>query len=181
VKSAKDAKLKWVATGKEARPVGALPILPAKARPTDDGPLTAREIHLVRESFARIEQQAAIASMSFYRNLFLLNPTLRPLFHGSIELQGGKLMEALHYTVATLGSPAQLAPVLEAMGRRHAGYGTKNEHYATYEPSAAQHRRHSCPPSKSVPLPPDERARWCADDGGRNRFGDLQGSSRLPT
>ena len=31
--------------------------------------------------------------MIFYRNLFTVDPSLRPLFHTTIELQGRKFME----------------------------------------------------------------------------------------
>ena len=86
---------------------------------------------LVRKNFAQIDAQSGIASLIFYRNLFNLDPSLQPLFHTSIELQGRKLMEALEFTLATLDKPAELVPVLEAMGRRHVTYGTRDEHYTT--------------------------------------------------
>ncbi len=69
--------------------------------------------------------------MIFYRNLFTLDPSLRSLFHTTIELQGRKFMDSLEYTVASLENPRALIPVLEAMGRRHVSYGTKSGHYAT--------------------------------------------------
>lgn len=40
-------------------------------------------------------------------------------------------MEAMEFTLALLENPAELVPVLEALGRRHVSYGTRNEHYAT--------------------------------------------------
>jgi hemoglobin-like flavoprotein len=92
-------------------------------------PLTARERELVRRSFKQIEPQGDIAALAFYRNLFTAAPSLRPLFHTSIELQGRKFMEALSYTVAALDDPDALMPALEAMGRRHVAYGVKEEHY----------------------------------------------------
>jgi len=69
--------------------------------------------------------------MIFYRNLFTLDPSLRSLFHTTIELQGRKFMDSLEYTVASLENPQALIPALEAMGRRHVTYGTKPGHYAT--------------------------------------------------
>jgi hemoglobin-like flavoprotein len=93
--------------------------------------LTDRKVRLLRESFALIEPHAGIAGLVFYRNLFNLDPSLRPLFKASIELQAHKLMEALSYTIATLENPRALVPVLEAMGRRHVTYGTRDEHYDT--------------------------------------------------
>jgi hemoglobin-like flavoprotein len=86
---------------------------------------------LLRHSFNRIAPQSGIAAMIFYRNLFTLDPSLRSLFHTSIELQGRKFMDSLEYTVASLENPQALIPALEAMGRRHVAYGTESGHYAT--------------------------------------------------
>lgn len=93
--------------------------------------LDAVQIALLRENFAVVEAQSGIAALVFYRHLFTLDPSLRPLFHSGIELQGRKLMEALEFTLAALDRPAELVPVLEALGRRHVSYGTRDEHYAT--------------------------------------------------
>jgi hemoglobin-like flavoprotein len=86
---------------------------------------------MLRESFAQIEPHAGIAGLVFYKNLFRLDSSLRPLFQTSIELQARKLMEALGYAISTLEHPETLVPVLEAMGRRHVAYGVRDEHYAT--------------------------------------------------
>jgi hemoglobin-like flavoprotein len=91
--------------------------------------VSAKQIQLLRKSFALIEPQAAIAGLIFYRNLFTLDPSLKSMFHTSIELQGRKLMEALNYTIATIEDPAMLVPVLEGLGRRHVSYGVKDIHY----------------------------------------------------
>ncbi len=92
--------------------------------------MRADQVQLLRESFARLEPQADIAALVFYRNLFTLAPELRPMFNTSIEVQARKLMDSLRYTVATLEKPDELIPVLEGLGRRHVSYGTKEEHYA---------------------------------------------------
>jgi len=93
--------------------------------------LSAAQIKLVREDFAMIEKRSAISGLVFYRHLFTLDPALKPLFHSGIEAQGRKLMEALEFTVATLDKPAELVPILEALGRRHVTYGARTEHYTT--------------------------------------------------
>jgi hemoglobin-like flavoprotein len=92
-------------------------------------PLSPAQIALLRGSFSIVEKKAGIAGLVFYRNLFNLAPSLRALFQSDIELQGCKFMEALRFTIATLEDPAVLTPVLEALGRRHVGYGTRDEHY----------------------------------------------------
>ena len=91
--------------------------------------MSPEQIKLLRESFARVEEQADIAALVFYRNLFSIAPELRPMFNTSIEVQSRKLMESLRHTVAMLEQPETLIPVLEGLGRRHLAYGTKPEHY----------------------------------------------------
>jgi hemoglobin-like flavoprotein len=107
-------------------PAGAKSATPRPAVP----PLSPAQIALLRHSFAVVEKKAGIAGLVFYRNLFNLSPSLRALFQNDIELQGCKFMEALSFTIETLEDPAALTPVLEALGRRHVGYGTRDEHYA---------------------------------------------------
>lgn len=102
-----------------------------RGRGSKTGAWTAKDLRLLRRSFSSVESHAGIAGLIFYRNLFTLDPSLRSLFHTSIELQGRKLMEALNYTLATLEKPHLLVPVLEGMGRRHVGYGARDHHYDT--------------------------------------------------
>jgi len=109
---------------KSARPARAK----KSGRPLPPG---ASQIRLLRQSFAKLEPQAGIAGLIFYRNLFELDPNLRALFQTSIELQARKLMESLSFTIATLENPAELAPLLESMGRRHVTYGAQDRDYAT--------------------------------------------------
>jgi len=92
--------------------------------------LTDTQIRLLRKSFAQLQPKSGIAGLLFYRNLFTLAPSLRPLFQTNIEIQGRKLMETLEFTVTTLEDPDALVPVLEALGRRHVAYGARDEDYA---------------------------------------------------
>src|SRR5262245_19654894 len=91
--------------------------------------LTAKQVRLLRQSFALIEPKAEIAGLVFFRQLFTLDPSLRELFQGSIELQGRKLMDALGYAVGTLDNHKSLVPVLESLGRRRLAYGVGDDHY----------------------------------------------------
>jgi hemoglobin-like flavoprotein len=111
---------------------------PTGTIPTGSFALTPGQILLLRESFGVLEQQSAIAALVFYQHVFALDPSLRGLFHTSIELQGRKLMEALEYTIATFENPAEVVPMLEAMGRRHVTYGVRDEHYATMKQAMLQ-------------------------------------------
>ena len=70
-------------------------------------------------------------ALIFYHRLFTLDPSLRSLFHTNIDEQGQKLIQMLGVAVALLDKPFALVPSLEAMGRRHIGYGVEDRHYDT--------------------------------------------------
>jgi hemoglobin-like flavoprotein len=86
---------------------------------------------LVQTSFAQVRPIAEAAAALFYRRLFELDPTLRPLFKGNMEEQGRKLMDMLGVAVKGLDRMEALSPALSAMGRRHAEYGVNERDYET--------------------------------------------------
>jgi len=93
--------------------------------------MTVKETELVRRSFTQISLVAEAAGSSFYRRLFELDPALRALFKGDLQEQARKLMHVLGLAVGWLDQPEMLVPAIEALGRRHAVYGVKSEHYRT--------------------------------------------------
>lgn len=93
--------------------------------------MTSNEIQLIRETFPLVARRADLAALLFYKRLFDLDPSLRQLFRPDIEEQGRKLMQMLGAAVQLLEKPDALVPVLEGLGRRHVGYGVRDEHYDT--------------------------------------------------
>ena len=91
--------------------------------------MTPDQIQLIRETFALVAPRADVAALLFYKRLFELDPALRPLFRPDIEEQGRKLMQMLGAAVRLLDAPRSLVPVLEDLGRRHVGYGVRDQHY----------------------------------------------------
>lgn len=89
------------------------------------------QIELVRDTFAGLAPRAEEFATQFYRRLFDLDPELRPMFPPSLDEQGRKLTQMLAAAVGMLNRPQQLIPALENLGRRHVGYGVRDEHYAT--------------------------------------------------
>lgn len=87
------------------------------------------QIHLLRKSFARVEPQAQIAALSFFRRLFELAPEVRPLFKSGIEEQSTKFVEMLVLAVNLTDRPGSLETELRELGARHLEYGTKDAHY----------------------------------------------------
>ena len=93
--------------------------------------LTAAQKTLVQESFAIITPIADDAAALFYTRLFELDPSLRQMFREDMTEQRRKLMQMLTAAVKGLDRLDQLVPVVEDLGRRHAGYGVSDAHYDT--------------------------------------------------
>jgi hemoglobin-like flavoprotein len=94
--------------------------------------MDVRSKQLVQESWMKVEPIADKAATLFYSRLFELDPTLRPLFPSAdLREQKKKLMQTLTVAVRGLYRLDELTPALEALGRRHAGYNVKDEHYET--------------------------------------------------
>lgn len=93
--------------------------------------MTPDQVHLIRKSFAELARHDHVAALVFYRRLFEIDPSLRPLFVGDIEQQAKKLIDMLAALISMLERPLGLDMELRAMGARHVDYGVKDEHYAT--------------------------------------------------
>jgi nitric oxide dioxygenase len=93
--------------------------------------MTPEQLQLIRNSFAKVAPIKDQAAALFYGRLFELDPSLRPLFKGDMAAQGAKLMVALGAVVASLDRLARILPAIRQLGRQHAAYGVRPDHYAT--------------------------------------------------
>jgi len=93
--------------------------------------VNAMQIKLIQESFQKVAPIAETAAELFYSKLFELDPSLKSLFKGDMKEQGAKLMATLTVVVKGIGDLNSLVPVVQDLGRRHAGYGVEDEHYGT--------------------------------------------------
>lgn len=66
----------------------------------------------------------------FYARLFAEAPELRAMFRGEPEAQAAKLTAALDAVVRNFEDPRRNAATLAELGRRHAAYGARPEHYS---------------------------------------------------
>ena len=92
--------------------------------------MNAEQFDQVTSSFERNGPIAADAAELFYKQLFFLGASLRPLFKGDLSRPGRMLMPTPSSAVSGLTLLESLAPVLRQMGARHAEYGVKKVHYA---------------------------------------------------
>jgi hemoglobin-like flavoprotein len=94
--------------------------------------MTPTEIGLIRDSWAAVEPIADTAAGLFYGRLFELDPALERLFRRTdMSAQRKVLMQTLTVVVKSIDRLDQIVPAVQALGRRHAGYGVREEHYAT--------------------------------------------------
>ncbi|MGK4002636.1 alpha/beta fold hydrolase [Sorangium sp. So ce1036] len=84
---------------------------------------------LVSASFARLLPRAEELVARFYERLFAREPALRALFPPDMREQRLKLAATLQLVIDNLRAPDKLLEMLEALGRRHAGYGVAPEHF----------------------------------------------------
>jgi hemoglobin-like flavoprotein len=83
---------------------------------------------LVRDSFAKVEPIALQAAAIFYDRLFVLDPSLKPLFKSDMTEQGRMLMAMIGTVVANLANLETIIPAVQDLGRRHATYGVQPRH-----------------------------------------------------
>lgn len=93
--------------------------------------MNPKQVALVQRSWNDVLPIAETAAQMFYERLFDLDPSLRPLFQSDMTRQRHRLVDMLSVVVSGLARVEELLPTVRALGRRHAGYGVRNEHYAT--------------------------------------------------
>lgn len=93
-------------------------------------PLDAALIERLAKTYRLVRAQDVRLAELFYTKLFAAAPGLRGMFSTDINVQARKLTLALDMIVSNLSAPEENAAMLAAMGRRHADYGAKPEHYA---------------------------------------------------
>ena len=95
--------------------------------------MDTRQIELVQASFAMVRPIADQAAETFYQRLFEIAPHYRHMFRGNMNKQGAMLMSTLGLAVGSLNKLETILPAVQALGRRHAGYGVTA---ADYQPVA---------------------------------------------
>lgn len=105
-----------VAASLSATPLGSLPL---------DEKLVAR----LRSTYTSLRAHDHTLASNFYSKLFAAAPQVRSMFRSDPATQAAKLMAALDAVVQNLERPKETAAMLADLGRRHAEYGAKPEHY----------------------------------------------------
>ena len=94
--------------------------------------MTPQQQDLIRSTWAQVAPISDVAARLFYERLFKLDPSVRRMFaFTDMESQRRNLMQTLAVVVKSIDSLETLIPAVEALGRRHVGYGVQPGHYAT--------------------------------------------------
>lgn len=94
--------------------------------------MTPTQVQLIRSSWAAVEPISDVAATIFYDRLFNLDPRLADLFrHTDMAKQRKLLMQTLAVVVKSIDRLDQIIPAVQALGRRHAGYGVEDGDYDT--------------------------------------------------
>ena len=88
------------------------------------------DVTLLQQSFAEVGPQKEAFAEAFYQRLFVLYPQTTPLFAVTdMKRQQSSLMATLEMVVSGVARGDNVVPGIEQLGRRHAMYGVKVEHY----------------------------------------------------
>ena len=94
--------------------------------------MTPTQIDLIRASWTKVEPIADTAAQLFYARLFETDPRTKLLFRRTdMEAQRRNLVQTLTVVVRSLDRLDTIVPAVQALGRRHGGYGVKAQHYAS--------------------------------------------------
>ena len=93
--------------------------------------MTPYQISLVQKSWRQVLPISDTAAAMFYQELFRLDPGIKPLFKGDMTEQGRKLVEMISTAVNGLPQLSAIVPAVQELGRRHARYGVRPQHYDT--------------------------------------------------
>ncbi|WP_396214786.1 globin domain-containing protein [Gemmatimonas sp.] len=87
---------------------------------------------LIRDSWMQLVPIRAAAAELFYSRLFAIDPTAEEFFAGKpMHEQHDKFLKTVDWLVQTLDYPPRVIEELQALSRRHVGYGVLVAHYET--------------------------------------------------
>jgi hemoglobin-like flavoprotein len=91
--------------------------------------MTKQQVVMVQQAFMKVLPISDQAAQLFYKRLFEIDPSVKPMFKGDMNEQGRKLMQMIGMAVTGLSNPNEIVALVEDLGRRHGEYGVIDAHY----------------------------------------------------
>ena len=91
--------------------------------------MTNEQVRLVKRSFQALTPQRNRLAGLFFAQLFVREPSLRPVFRGDLRAQGRELFEGLAAIVDSIGRLYPIVPALEWLAVQSARRGLGERHY----------------------------------------------------
>ena len=95
--------------------------------------MTRDEAELVQHTWHSVLPVGDTFAELFYGRLFALDADLRRLFRDDMVEQGRNLTAMLSVASANISRPEKISVALRQLGKRHAAYGVRPEHFALVE------------------------------------------------
>jgi len=95
--------------------------------------VTRDQAEIVQMSWRAVLPVGDTFAELFYGRLFALDPDVRRLFKDDMIEQGRNLTAMLSVATANLAKPERIGVALRQLGKRHAAYGVRPEHFALVE------------------------------------------------
>lgn len=132
MKGAPNSVLQWVNGLPDERFSVGEDQLAAEARlagePVPERELDSQDVERIQSTAAKLDMDQLVSA--FYQNLFDKNPGIEDLFASTnMATQKKHLGQTLAVLVNSASNPSALTEALTSLGRRHAAYGAKPEHY----------------------------------------------------
>jgi hemoglobin-like flavoprotein len=93
--------------------------------------MDSQQLALVKTTWQQVIPIADTAADIFYTKLFELDGSLRAMFPSDLTEQKKKLMQTLTLVINSIDNLPAVLPAVQALGRKHVGYGVKPAHYQT--------------------------------------------------
>lgn len=120
--------------------------------------MTPEQIVLVQQAFSRALRFKAHVAATFFNELIAINPGVRAMFTGDINIQGQALISALGAVVEGLSDPEHVLPHARELAVRHVALGVTPEHYNMFGLAIMRTLKHELGPD----FTPEARDAWTA-------------------
>ena len=91
--------------------------------------MTPKQKDLVQQTFTLVKPTADETGKLFYNRLFEIAPELKHLFKDDITIQRMRFMNIFEIAIAYLDNVTSIAPLVQALAKRHVTYNVKAEYY----------------------------------------------------